>query len=207
MDSLKKGADGAFEMADDGKMESCLNDEFLELKHLHVPVYVRDNSGTLTVRGQVDFYVRPLTDPERSKLNQKASTGDMVVRYEATPQALETYCKTKFPDGSVTPDKLTGAQIAEAGRTYGPQGWTGNVDVAKFNAHLIFYALGGERVIGKGELGVGREGWTLTDMEGKPVPLSLAAIESRLNTRVKNALVELITKFDGTEVSEAAAKN
>lgn len=203
METLKRQPDGSFVPDNDGLLESCLRDEFLDLKELQFPVYKRDGEGKLVESKRFKFWVRPLLDRERSAAYAKAHKGEMVFSNEVTPGAIEQHAKALGKD----PDTLTRTEIIEAGRLYGPQSTTSNLDATVYNARIIFYALGGETTLGKGELGVGREGWDLTDQAGVPVPITLKAVEDRLHPAIKNALVALVLSYDGVEVNKASSKN
>lgn len=57
-----------------------------------------------------------------------------------------------------------------------------------YNTAYLFYALGGERVYGTGER---KEGWSLKDGNGEPLPLKLDTLRANLHPGLVSKLVEI----------------
>lgn len=173
------------------KVDSCLLDEAANISHLEVD---------LTKNGQVvktvNFRVRQLLDSERAKARQIATTGESVVTYEPTPEAIQRYAEKKQKAVS----ELTRDEINEAAREYGPKSFTSALNVEKFNIALVYFALGGEKKLSD-------EGWDLTDKDGKPLPVTMEALSNRLNPAIIDALVELIVETGKVELPEGERKN
>jgi hypothetical protein len=174
------------------RLTSCLLDEDLDLK-----------SHAVELKGgkQVHFFLRPLLDSERTSARQKALTGQSIITYEQSPEALAAYAKDK----QKTVAELTVAELNEAARRYGKQGIQANLDVETYNAYMVFFALGGGKTLGTGELGTGREGWDLTDKAGNSVPVTYDVIRTRLHPGLVDDLATLASK--SSSLTEVEVKN
>jgi len=70
------------------------------------------------------------------------------------------------------------------------------------NDWYLYFALGGERTLGKGE---SIEGWTLKDSAGDVLPVSIENIRANLHQGMKEKLVELVVGL--SDISPASEKN
>jgi len=71
-----------------------------------------------------------------------------------------------------------------------------------YNSALLFYALGGERVFGSGE---SKEGWSLKDKAGDPLPVSLDNVRANVHPGIVSQLVDLV--IGQNDISPASEKN
>jgi len=166
------------------RLDSCLLDEDADVRELSVKL----KGGT------VHFRLRPLTDSERSLARAESSTGESVTTWEATPSALTRYAE----EIGKPVKKLTVKEVLEAGRKYGNKSIRDSMDYEKFNALMVFYALGGLRKLGP-------EGWDLLTKEGAELPVAVDTVRGRLNPVVLDELAAMVG--NRSEVSEADAKN
>lgn len=71
-----------------------------------------------------------------------------------------------------------------------------------YNTAYLFYALGGERVYGTGEQ---KEGWSLKDAKGDPLPLKLDTLRANLHPGLVAKLVDIALELGN--ISPASEKN
>lgn len=95
----------------------------------------------------------------------------------------------------------TGKQSASIG-TDGTRSVSMELNAELYNTAYLFYALGGEQVFGTGEH---REGWTLKDAKGDPLPLKLDTLRANLHPGLVARLVDIALELGN--ISPASERN